>query len=85
MLWWHKVSMISMYAMGREDTAHFMTPVITTYDSYVFIGEGVATVWSFYTHAPNTWCHGALDYNNLMSNGAWGDIHEYNHHHQSHG
>ena len=84
MLWWHKSSMISMYSMAREETGHFLTPVISIFDSYVFIGEGVATVWAFYTNAPNSWCKGVLDYNNLMSNGSWGAIHEYNHHHQAH-
>ena len=84
MLWWHKASMISIYGMAREDTGHFYTPVISVFDSYVYIGEGVAKVWAFVTNAPKYWCHGMVDYDNLMSNGAWGAIHEYNHHHQSH-
>ena len=84
MLWWHKVSMISMYSMAREDTGHFTTPVISVFDSYVYIGEGVAKVWAFVTNAPKYWCHGIVDYDNLMSNGSWGAIHEYNHHHQAH-
>ena len=84
MLWWHKASMISMYSMAREDTGHFTTPVISVFDSYVYIGEGVAKVWAFVTNAPKYWCHGIVDYDNLMSSGAWGAIHEYNHHHQAH-
>ena len=84
MLWWHKASMISMYSMARENTGHFTTPVITIYDSYVFVGEAVATVWAFYTNAPSYWCKGTLDYDNLMYGGAWGALHEYNHHHQAH-
>ena len=84
MLWWHKASMISMYSMAREDTGHFMTPVISVFDSYVYIGEGVAKVWAFVTNAPKYWCHGIVDYGNLMYSGSWGAIHEYNHHHQSH-
>ena len=84
LLWWHKASMISMYAMGREDTS-FLTPVISIFDSYVYIGEGVAKVWAYVTNAPKYWCHGILDYEGLMSSGAWGTIHEFNHHYQSHG
>ena len=85
LLWWHKASMISMYAMGREDTS-FLTPVISIFDSYVYIGEGVAKVWAYVTNAPKYWCHNILDYNSLMySAGAWGAIHEFNHHYQSHG
>ena len=85
LLWWHKASMISMYAMGREDTS-FLTPVISIFDSYVYIGEGVAKVWAYVTNAPKYWCHGILDYNSLMTSaGAWGTIHEFNHHYQSHG
>ena len=84
MLWWHKASMISMYSMAREDTEHFYTPVISVFDSYVYIGEGVAKVWAFVTNAPKYWCHGIVDYENIMYSGAWGAIHEYNHHHQSH-
>ena len=83
LLWWHKASMISIYGVGREQTSHFTTPVISIYDSYVFIGEAVATVWAFYTNCPNSWCKGALDYDSLMNNGAWGALHEYNHHHQA--
>ena len=85
LLWWHKASTISMYAMGREDTS-FLTPVISIFDSYVYIGEGVAKVWAYVTNAPKYWCHSILDYNALMySAGAWGAIHEFNHHYQSHG
>ena len=85
LLWWHKASMISMYAMGREDTS-FLTPVISVFDSFVYIGEGVAKVWAYVTNAPKYWCHSVLDYENLMySAGAWGTIHEFNHHYQSHG
>ena len=83
LLWWHKASMISMYSIGRENTSHFMTPVISIYDSYVFTGEAVATVWAFYTNSPNYWCKGILDYDNLMYSGAWGGLHEYNHHNQA--
>lgn len=83
MLWWHKASMISMYTIGREKTTHFMTPVISIYDSFVFVGEAVATVWAFYTNSPNYWCKGMLDYNNLMYSGSWGGLHEYNHHNQA--
>lgn len=84
MMWWHKASMISMYSLAREDTGHFTTPIISIYDSYVGVGEAYASVWAFYTHSPKYWCHGMMDYDNLMSNGAWGAVHEYNHHHQSH-
>ena len=84
MLWWHKASMVSIYSIAREDTSHFYTPVISTFDSFVFIGEAVATVWSFYTNCPRYWAHSVLDYDNLMYSGAWGALHEYNHHHQAH-
>ena len=83
LMWWHKASMISLYAIAREDTAHFMTPVISIYDSYVYAGEGVAATWGFYTNNPTYWCSGVLDYDNLMKNGSWGAIHEYNHHNQA--
>ena len=83
MLWWHKSSMLSMYTIGREQTSHFMTPVICTFDSYVFVGEAVATVWAFYTNAPTYWANGMLNYDNLMYGGSWGGLHEYNHHNQA--
>ena len=83
LLWWHKASMISIYGVGRENTSHFLTPVISVYDSYVFVGEAVATVWAFYTNAPSYWCKGVLDYESIMSTGSWGAAHEYNHHHQA--
>ncbi|MCH5157166.1 MAG: M60 family metallopeptidase [Clostridiales bacterium] len=83
LMWWHKASMISLYGIAREDTSHFMDPVISIYDSYVYTGEGVATTWGFYTHNPTYWCEGVLDYDNLMKNGSWGAIHEYNHHNQA--
>ena len=84
LLWWHKASMISLFSMTREVTGHFYTPVISIHDSYVYTGEAVAKTWAFVTNSPIYWCHGMLDYDNLMSNGAWGAIHEYNHHYQNH-
>ena len=83
LLWWHKASMVSIYGVGREFTSHFLTPVISVYDSYVFVGEAVATVWAFYTNSPSYWCKGVLDYESIMSTGSWGAAHEYNHHHQA--
>lgn len=80
--WWHKASMISLYATARESV---MTPVISVFDSYVYIGEAVAKVWAFVTNAPNYWCQGILDYDNIMRSGTWGALHEFNHHYQTHG
>ena len=82
LLWWHKAQMISLYAMARESD---MTPIVSVFDSYVYTGEAVAKVWAFVTNAPTYWCHGILDYDNLMYTGAWGALHEFNHHYQSHG
>ena len=83
LMWWHKASMISLYGIAREYTSHFMTPVISVYDSYVYAGEGVAATWAFQTNNPTYWCAGVLDYDNLMKNGSWGALHEYNHHNQA--
>ena len=84
LLWWHKASMISIYAMAREGTEHFTTPVVSIYDNYVYSGEAVAASGAFVTNSPTYWCHGILDYDSIMRDGAWGALHEYNHHYQGH-
>ena len=84
LLYWYNASMISIYAMAREDTNHFLDPVVNIYDNFVPAGEAVAFTWGFYTVSPNYWCKGVLDYNTIMYTGPWGANHEYNHHHQAH-
>ena len=80
LLWWHKADMISLYLTAREDINE---PVISFFDSYVYVGEAVAKVWQFVTNAPRYWCAGMMNYENLMKTGAWGGLHEFNHHFQT--
>ena len=55
------------------------------YDTYVFVGAAVAIVGQNWCNLPHSWLVGALDYKQFTSEGAWGVIHEYNHHYQIYG
>jgi len=56
------------------------------YDPYVMAGEAVALVGGkIAVNAPLYWMSGALNYENMVKNGFWGTIHEFNHHFQNYG
>lgn len=55
------------------------------YDPFVAAGGAVAFVGRNWCNLPPSWMSGSLNYQEFTTNGAWGTIHEYNHHFQKYG
>lgn len=55
------------------------------YDPFIAAGSAVAFVGRNWCNVPPDWMSGALNYQTFTSEGAWGVIHEYNHHFQRYG
>ena len=55
------------------------------YDPFIAAGSAVALVGRNWCNVPPDWMSGALNYQEFVSSGAWGVIHEYNHHFQCFG
>lgn len=55
------------------------------YDTFVCAGAACAIVGRNWCNMPVGWMTSALDYNSFTQNGAWGSIHEFNHHFQRYG
>lgn len=56
------------------------------YDCFVAAGEACAFQGGHsWINAPCTWLAGAINYNSMVTDGFWGQIHEFNHLYQSYG
>ncbi len=55
------------------------------FDPFVAAGAAVAFPGRNSVNCPESWMSGCFDYDNFVENGAWGNIHEYNHHYQRYG
>ncbi len=55
------------------------------YDPFIAAGAAVAFVGRNWCNLPPDWMSGSLDYDNFITNGMWGTIHEFNHHYQRYG
>ena len=56
------------------------------FDCFVAAGSACAFQGGHsWINAPCNWMEGALNYNSMVTNGFWGQIHEYNHLYQSYG
>ncbi len=79
---WDKICSVSTQVPTGSNSAvgiHFL------YDPFVAAGAAVAFVGGSTVNAPSSWITASLDYNSFISSGAWGSIHEYNHHFQKYG
>lgn len=60
--------------------------VCFVYDCFVAAGAACAfTGGNTWVNAPCNWMSGSLDYESMISDGFWGQIHEFNHHYQNYG
>lgn len=59
--------------------------IVYAYDDYVVSGAAVALCGNRTVNAPYDWMTGSLNYEYFVTNGSWGNIHEYNHHYQKFG
>lgn len=60
-------------------------PVTMIFDTYIPAGAAVAIVGADCCMLPIDWAKSALNYDSIYKSGAWGTLHEFNHHHQGWG
>lgn len=78
---WQKISSVSnQVPSGSSDIG-----INFLFDCFVAAGAAVAFVGRNTVNCPLSWMTSCLDYNSFVKNGAWGNIHEYNHHYQRFG
>ena len=79
---WDKISRVSnVIGCGSDQRVgiEFM------FDPFIAAGSAVAFTGNNSVNCPLGWMSDVLDYNRLVKQGSWGNIHEYNHHYQSFG
>lgn len=78
---WDKISRVSnQIPSGSADVG-----IVFLYDPFVAAGAAVAFVGRNTVNCPPSWMTSALDYDSFVTNGSWGNIHEFNHHYQRYG
>lgn len=60
-------------------------PVTMLFDTYIPAGAAVAIVGADCCMLPINWAKSAMNYDSIYKSGAWGTLHEFNHHHQGWG
>lgn len=61
------------------------SPITMLFDTFVPAGAAVAFVNADFCILPLGWAVNSLNYNSINTDGAWGTLHEFNHHHQGWG
>lgn len=79
---WDKISRVSTQVPSGSKTT---IGIDFLYDPFVAAGAAVAFVGRNTVNCPPSWLTGSLDYDSFVTSGAWGNIHEYNHHFQRYG
>ena len=74
-VYWDKVALVSNKITSQG--------IVFLYDPFVAAGAAVAFPGRRSVNCPMGWMSGSLDYNNMVTTGAWGNMHEYNHNFQS--
>ncbi|MGN0805468.1 MAG: M60 family metallopeptidase, partial [Candidatus Coproplasma sp.] len=78
---WEKISSVSnQVPSGSADIG-----INFLFDCFVAAGAAVAFVGRNTVNCPLSWMPSCLDYDSFVKSGAWGNIHEYNHHYQRFG
>ncbi len=71
---WEKISLVSTRVTTQG--------IVFLYDPFVAAGAAVAFVGRQSVNCPAGWMTGSLDYENFVTSGAWGNMHEYHHNFQ---
>lgn len=74
---WDKVSIVTTYNNNQA--------VVFLYDPFVAAGAAVAFPGRSSVNCPSGWMSSSLNYNSVVSVGAWGNFHEYHHNFQGYG
>lgn len=79
---WEKIGMVSNQI---PNWCNGGGNIIFTYDNYITAGDAFALTGHRNVVAPYGWMTSALNYNAFVTDGSWGNVHEYNHHYQKFG
>ena len=79
---WEKIGTVSNQVPQAGDSR---LGIDFLYDPFIAAGAAVAFVGSNFTNCPPDWLNGSLDAQSFTETGAWGNVHEYNHHYQVYG
>ena len=80
---WQNFNLTSRSVPHGMNSNAFITML---FDTYVANGaSAMAYIGADYATLPISWMESVLDYDSFMINGAWGPIHEFNHHFQKFG
>ncbi len=74
-VYWDKVALVSTQVSTQG--------IVFLYDPFVAAGAAVAFPGQQSVNCPSGWMRNSLNYNGLVTSGAWGNMHEYNHNFQS--
>lgn len=79
---WDKISLVSNKVPTVSNSSLGITFL---FEPFVAAGEAVAFGGRNTVNCPESWMADCLNYNKFVTNGSWGNIHEYNHHYQRFG
>ena len=79
---WDKISRISNVVGCSSDQR---VGIEFLFDPFVAAGAAVAFTGNNSVNCPVGWMADVLDYDRFVTQGSWGNIHEYNHHYQAFG
>ena len=74
---WEKVSLVSSRVVNQG--------IVFIYDCFVAAGAAVAFPGRRSVNCPGGWMTNSLNYNSIVTSGAWGNLHEYHHNFQNYG
>ncbi len=74
---WEKVSCVTTTGSSQG--------IVFLYDAFVAAGAAVAFPGRRSVNCPAGWMGGSLNYNSIVTSGAWGNFHEYHHNFQGYG
>ncbi len=74
---WEKVSSVTTTGSSQG--------VVFLYDAFVAAGAAVAFPGRSSVNCPAGWMSNSLNYNSIVTSGAWGNFHEYHHNFQGYG
>lgn len=74
---WEKVALVT--------TTNSLQGIVFLYDPFVAAGAAVAFPGRRSVNCPSGWMRSSLNYQSLVTSGAWGNFHEYHHNFQGYG
>lgn len=79
---WDKIAMVSKQVPTGSNASY---GIDFLFEPFVAAGAAVAFVGRNTVNCPTDWMDSCLNVEDFVNNGAWGNIHEFNHHFQNYG